>query len=167
MDSPSTSRLNGPDLLQAGSRVGGPSKEGAASRTGSAAQTRPRSLLEDITSEFERTQVQNELSSELFGFAPLSFTSRVVDSANEVIYDVVDKIEVEVMKRWGSALPTGAEQEQGEDRAVLLQKRADKVQKVGVGAGSSEAGRWMKASWLAAQSAHCARDYNSTAPDPD
>lgn len=59
----------------------------------------PRSELESL-SELEVTQVQTDLSTELFGFSPITFTSRVVDVANEVIYDVIDKIELECMRRW-------------------------------------------------------------------
>ncbi|KAK9899983.1 hypothetical protein P389DRAFT_192277 [Cystobasidium minutum MCA 4210] len=59
----------------------------------------PRSQLESL-SELEVTQVQTDLSTELYGFSPITFTSRVVDVANEVIYDVIDKIEIECMSRW-------------------------------------------------------------------
>lgn len=59
----------------------------------------PRSELDSL-SDAQVQQVQTDLSTELFGFAPTSFTARVVDVANEVIYDVIDKIEVECMRRW-------------------------------------------------------------------
>lgn len=79
----------------------------------------PRSELESL-SENQVTQVQTDLSTELFGFAPISFTSRVVDVANEVIYDVIDKIELECMRRW-----VGDEQEAPADET-----RKQAVQKV-------------------------------------
>lgn len=59
----------------------------------------PRSELDSL-SELQVNQVQIDLSTELFGFAPTTFTARVVDIANEVIYDVIDKIELECMRRW-------------------------------------------------------------------
>ena len=80
----------------------------------------PRSELDSL-SELQVHQVQTDLSTELFGFAPTAFTARVVDVANEVIYDVIDKIEIECMQRW-----VGAEQTASTDES-----RKQAVQKVG------------------------------------
>ena len=57
----------------------------------------------DALSSIEVSQIQSEVATELFGFAPLTFTSRVVALANEVIYDVIDKIEVEAGKKWAAS----------------------------------------------------------------
>lgn len=54
----------------------------------------------DKLSPTEVSQIQTEIATEMYGFAPLTFTSRVVDLANDVIYRVIDKIEVEVNTRW-------------------------------------------------------------------
>lgn len=80
----------------------------------------PRSELDSL-SELQVHQVQTDLSTELFGFAPTAFTARVVDVANEVIYDVIDKIEIECMQRW-----VGDEQ-----TAPTDESRKQAVQKVG------------------------------------
>lgn len=79
----------------------------------------PRSELDSLN-DAQVQQVQTDLSTELFGFAPTSFTARVVDVANEVIYDVIDKIEVECMRRW-----VGEEQD-----APVDDSRKQTVQKV-------------------------------------
>jgi hypothetical protein len=86
----------------------------------------PPSALDSLSS-IQVSQIQTEIATELYGFAPLTFTSRVVDLANDVIYDVVDKIEEQVSKRWIST--TQEEQDQ---------ERKDAVAKVGrAGAGCS------------------------------
>lgn len=59
----------------------------------------PKSEL-DALSELEVDQLQTDLVTELFGFSRTSFIWRMTDVANEVIYDVIDKVELECKRRW-------------------------------------------------------------------
>jgi hypothetical protein len=102
---PSTSRA-------AAVAAAAPSKKSAA----------PASQL-DALSEFEVSQVTTEIATELFGVAPAIFTSRFVNLANDLIYHVVDKVDVEVHKRWaaeGSATTTGETLEERKQRVMKV-----------------------------------------------
>lgn len=77
----------------------------------------------DALSAAEVTEVQNEIATELYGFPPLAFTSAVVDLANDVIYDVVDRCDAKVTERWA---PTADQ----EDESVEAREKREAVQKV-------------------------------------
>lgn len=70
----------------------------------------------------ELEQVQQTIAAELFGLPPTTFTGRIVDLANDVIYNVVDAVEVEALKRW-------ANEDAATTNGETLQEREERVRK--------------------------------------
>lgn len=97
-----------------------PSLSATAARETNHTETVPASALDKLD-PIELDQIRTEIATELFGFAPLTFTSRVVDLANEVIYDVIDKVEEEVSQHWIS------ENNKDEKESKELESRVAKV----------------------------------------
>lgn len=80
----------------------------------------------ELLSATALSQVQTTLATELYGFSPMAFTSRIVDLANDVMYNVVDKVEVAALERWageGSATTTAETLEDRKQRVLKVRKQ--------------------------------------------
>lgn len=113
--------MDSPPPIPSTSRLG-PSGSASGSTAAGSAGGLPVSELDSLSAT-ELSQVQTEIATELFGFSPSQFTSRIVDLANDVIYDVVDKVETEVLKRWaaeGSATTSGETLEERRQRVLKV-----------------------------------------------